>query len=88
MISLLLTFVTVFGLLSGCGSKPEPTTSTPEELVNALDISEIQKEELLYMGKLGFSLDHIKEETVSGKEMSEILDKLVEYAAPKKLEDW
>jgi len=88
MISLLLAVVMTLGLLSGCGSEPEPTTSTPEELVTALDISEIQKEELLYMAELGFPLDHIKQETISGKEMAELLDKLVEYAAPEKLEDW
>ncbi|MBE6883270.1 MAG: hypothetical protein E7487_01545 [Ruminococcaceae bacterium] len=88
MISLFLTFVMTLGLLSGCGSGTKPTASTPEELVAVLDISEIQKEELLYMSKLGFSLDRIKEETISGREMAALLDRLVEYAAPEKLEEW
>ena len=60
MISLFLTFVMALGSLSGCGSNPE-SAATPEEPVAVLDIGEMQKEELLDMSKLGFSLNHSKE---------------------------
>lgn len=60
MISLFLTFVMALGALSGCGSDPE-SAAAPEEPVAVLDIGEMQKEELLDMSKLGFSLNHSKE---------------------------
>ena len=88
IINMLLSLALTLGLLSGCSGGTEPSTATPEELVIALDISEIQKEELLYMAELGFSMENIKQETISGREMAELLDKLVEYAALEKLDEW
>lgn len=86
--SLLLSLTLVLGLFSGCGDKAKPVTSSPEESVAALDISEIGKQELLYAAELGFPVEKVQQETISGKEMAELLDKLVEYAAPDKVEEW
>lgn len=88
MMSLLLILALTLGLLSGCSGGTDPAAATPEELITTLDISEIQKEELLYMAELGFSMEDIGQTTISGKEMAKILNKLVEYAAPEKLEEW
>jgi len=86
--SLCLVLALVLSLISGCGGETAPVAATPEELITTLDISEIQKEELLYMAELGFSMEDIEQTTISGKEMAKILDKLVEYAAPEKLDKW
>lgn len=88
IINVLLSLAFALSLLSGCGGETAPVAATPEELVAALDISEIQKQELLYMAELGFPLNPIRQETISGKEIMKLLDKLVEYAAPEKLEEW
>ena len=88
IISMLLSLALTLGLLSGCSGGTEPSIATPEELVAALDISETWKQELLHAAELGFPMENVQKETISGREMAAILDKLVEYAAPEKLEEW
>lgn len=87
LISFLLSFLCLLGALTGCAGKAVPA-KTPEELVSALTLREVEKQELLAMAELGFSLDRVEQETISGKELAKILDRLVEYAAPEKLEEW
>ena len=40
------------------------------------------------MDALGLSTDKLSQSTISGVEMTELLDKLVAYAAPDKLAEW
>lgn len=41
-----------------------------------------------YVDALGLSTDKLSQSTISGVEMTELLDKLVAYAAPDKLAEW
>lgn len=41
-----------------------------------------------YVDALGLSTDKLSQSTISGVEMTELLDKLVAYAAPEKLAEW
>ncbi|MBR3867318.1 MAG: hypothetical protein IKM54_05960, partial [Butyricicoccus sp.] len=88
IISLITLCVMILGLLSGCGGGAEPVSSTPEELVAPLDISEAWKQELLHAAQLGMPMDKVHQEEISGREMMELLDWFVEYAAPETLDDW
>ena len=78
----------ILGLLSGCGGGAEPVSSTPEELVATLDISETWKQELLHAARLGMPMGKVQQEKISGAEMMELLDWFVEYAKPEALDDW
>ena len=88
IISLITLSVMILGLLSGCGGGAEPVSSTPEELVATLDISETWKQELLHAARLGMPMGKVQKEKISGAEMMELLDWFVEYAKPEALDDW
>ena len=88
IISLITLSVMILGLLSGCGGGAEPVSSTPEELVATLDISETWKQELLHAARLGMPMGKVQQEKISGAEMMELLDWFVEYAKPEALDDW
>lgn len=88
ILCLLFGTVLVLGLLTGCGA---PTAAEParsaEEVIAALDLNEAAKQELFYAVELGFSVED-PDQWISGAEMASLLDQLVAYAAPEKLEEW
>lgn len=59
-----------------------------EQRIAALDLPDSWKEELLQADALGFPMERLEQATVSGREMSLLLDHLVSYAAPDKLAQW
>ena len=78
-------------------SQELPITSQIEEtivgednskLINELDIAELWKQELFLAEQLGMPIDKVTQDTVSGKEMMELLDWFVGYAAPETLSEW
>lgn len=58
------------------------------ELINEMDIPELWKQELHCAEQLGMPMDKVQEDTVSGKDMMELLDWFVGYAAPELLSEW
>ena len=84
--SLLLSLALVLGMLAGCDSAPK--YETPEEAIAAIAPSELEEQELLYAAELGFPMDKLHQESITGAEMTALLDRLIEYAAPEKLEEW
>lgn len=100
MISLLLSVMMVVGVLSGCNSnsptkdisqnqtQETPATEETSERINELDISDLWKQELLHATQLGMPMDNVQQDSISGKEMMELLDWFVEYAAPENLNQW
>ena len=98
IISLLLSFVMVLGMLSGCGNnQPETTDPTQDTTPSQSQQTEIQPTEPsvsvlkgyeAYVDALGLSTEKLDNPTISGAEMVELLDKLVAYAAPDKLTEW
>lgn len=89
---LLLVVVMALGMLSGCGNNQvEQATSTTEnqsEIINELDIPDLWKQELHHAMELGLPMDKVQQDKVSGKEMMELLDWFVNYAAPEKSDTW
>ena len=94
---LILIVVIILGMLSGCGdnrvkkSNSTQETSTTEnqaEIINNLDIPDLWKQELSHAMQLDMPMDKVQQDKVSGKEMMELLDWFVEYAAPEALDDW
>lgn len=63
-------------------------TTPSGERIRALDLPESWKEELLLAESMGFSMEKLEQESVSGQEMSQLLDQLVRTAAPERLEAW
>ncbi len=65
-------------------------TSDNEEtsVIDTLSLDDASKIELYLAEELGFSMDKITQEEITGVEYTELLDKLISYAAPDKLEDW
>ncbi len=61
---------------------------TPEEKIDALSANELIKEELQLAVSLGFSVEKLEQESINGMEYAELLDALVGYAAPGKLDEW
>ena len=59
-----------------------------EQRIAALDLPDSWKEELLRADSMGFPMERLEQATVSGREMSLLLDHLVSYAAPDKLAQW
>lgn len=92
LLCLLLAVVMILGMLSGCGdNKVEQSTSASDnqsEIINHLDIPDLWKQELHYAMELGLPMDKIQQDNVSGKEMMELLDWFVNYAAPEKADTW
>jgi len=88
MVCLLLSVVLAMGMLTGCGAPTaaEPAQS-PEEAIAALELNEAAKQELSYAAGLGFSMENLNRQ-ISGGELANLLDRLVEYAAPEKLDEW
>lgn len=94
---LLLVVGLVLGMLSGCANnqaeqtnpmQETPATETTAEIINKLDIPDLWKQELNHAIQLGMPMDKIQQETISGKEMMELLDWFVNYAAPDKADTW
>ena len=85
-LSLLLSILLMMGILLGCASTPR--YETPEEAVAAIALTELEEQELLYAAELGFPLEKLQKERITCAEMTKLLDRLVEYAAPEKLEAW
>ena len=97
LLSLLLAVVMILGMLSGCGdNKAEQSNSTLEtsttenqsEIINNLDIPDLWKQELNHAIQLGMPMDKVQQETISGKEMMELLDWFVNYAVAEKTGSW
>ena len=98
IISLLLSFVVVLGMLSGCGNnQPETTDPTQDTTPSQSQQTETQPIETpnsvldgfeTYIDALGLSTEKLDNPTISGVEMVELLDKLVAYATPDKLTEW
>ncbi len=93
-LSLLVIATMLFGLW-GCGGtasqneqKSELTETQIKAQIDALGLDEMQTGELMTAFALGFPMDQVDQETISGKELSQLLDCLVEYAAPELLADW
>ena len=91
-LSIFLALVMILSLLSGCaepiGSLDHTETvsgSQGQTTDGESGFSEMWKD---YAQNLGFSLDKIQQQTVSGEEMADLLDELVAYAAPDKLTEW
>ncbi|MBQ5313023.1 MAG: hypothetical protein J6K30_03110, partial [Oscillospiraceae bacterium] len=94
---LLLVVMMILGLLSGCGdnkaaqsnsAQETSTTKNQSEIINNLDIPDLWKQELNHAIQLGMPMDKIQQDTISGKEMMELLDSFVNYAAAEKTDSW
>jgi len=66
---------------------PEPTP-TPEATLPLPNVKELWKQELLCAYELGMPMGKIMQETVSYREMMELLDWFVSYAAPENMNAW
>ncbi len=62
-------------------SQTQTTTAAPI-------IETVKVTELSIAKELGFPVENLESKTVSGKEYAKILDRLVEYIAPEKLQEW
>ena len=72
-------------------TQPTETLSTEpstEDLINSINIPALWKEELRYADSLGFSMTSLEQPTITGVELTELLDNFMAYAAPDKLEQW
>lgn len=94
---LLLCAALALGLATGCQKAPAqqaPSQQAPaqqesaEDLIAALGVSSLWQQELLTAAGLGLPVQKVRQETISGAEMAELLDCFVEYAAPDKLAGW
>lgn len=94
---LLLVVVMALGMLSGCDNnqleQTNPTQETPatenaSEIINNLDIPDLWKQELCHAMQLNMPLDKVQQDKISGKEMMELLDWFVNYAAADKADTW
>lgn len=100
MLGFLLSITIVSAMLSGCGNyQAEQKDTTPdktqktikvdiEKTIAALDVSEIEKKELMQAYQLGIPTDNLSKEVVSGAEMMRLLDWFVGYAAPEMTDEW
>ena len=95
-VCLMLSIVMILSVSAGC--KAEPTVE-PEQDASTTQTQQSETQTPrppvslhggfdTYVEALGLSKDKIDNGTVSGAEMAELLDKLVAYAAPDKLEEW
>ena len=75
-ISIFLTVVLICCYVTGIGENP------------AQDLPETWKQELALADEMGIRTDSLDQATVSGKEMMDMLDKLVAYAAPDRIDQW
>lgn len=102
-ICLILSLMMALSVLASCQAEAAvctdpPESSTPtqtqdrlltaEEQINGMDIPDLWKQELLHAAELGMPMDKVRQETISGAEMAELLDHFVEYADPDKLPEW
>ena len=76
-VCLVISIVLVLSVLGGYKAEATSTTDAPS-------LSGFES----YADALGLSTDELDNSTISGAEMAEILDKLVGYAAPDKLDEW
>ena len=98
IISLLLVVAMALGMLSGCGNNQLGQTNSTQsdnlatenklDIINELDISDLWKQEICHAVQLGMPMDKVKQDKVSGKEMMELLDWFVNYAAAEKIDSW
>ena len=86
-VALVLVLVSCGGSESTDNTKPGNTT-IPEEQIADLDISDFWKQELLHAAQVGMPMDKVQQDSISGKEMMELLDWFVDYAAPEKADTW
>ena len=99
-IGLLTALVLAAGMLCGCGGQspaPDASPNLPQqaasdqraaEAIDGLELPDRWKQELHHAARLGLPMDRVGQEHISGKEMMELLDWFVSYAAPEKAEDW
>ena len=97
IISIILSAVMILGMLTGCGNhqteqtnpmQETPATENVTEIINKLNIPDLWKQELHHAMELGLPMDKVQQETISGAEMAELLDWLVNYAAAEKTDSW
>jgi len=88
-ISLLLNLMLLSSLCAGCNAPvtSEPAQS-PQEPITPITFDEATEQELLYASEMGFPTENLSQPQITGQEMTTLLDRLVEYAAPEKLEEW
>ena len=94
----MLSIITVLSISSGCKTEPsetdDPSQSTTTGQTQQSETQTVSPPVTLdsgfdtYVEALGLSEDRINNSTISGSEMVQLLDKLVAYAAPDKLEEW
>ncbi len=96
-LSLFLCFVILTGLFVSCGkqksvdsniSSDEVLETQEESVIDNLPIENTSKIELHLAEDLGFPMDKIEQEAITGAEYVELLDKLIAYAMPDKLDKW
>ncbi len=59
-----------------------------EALVDALDVDEKIKPELVRASKAGLPIDYVGKNTISGTEFAVLLDRFVELVAPERIDEW
>jgi len=59
-----------------------------EELIASVNVTETERQELRHAAQLGMPMENLGKATVTGQEMTRLLDWFVGYAAPEKLEVW
>lgn len=69
-------------------TETQPTEPSAEDRINSLDLPDLWKQELLYAQALGFSMDKVENESISGRELAQMLDEFVAWADSTKLEQW
>ncbi len=81
------------GSASGTGPSPastpeESTELSPEDRIDSLSIVDSWKQELYFAAYMGLPLDKLAQETVTGEQMTELLDAWIAYEAPEMLSVW
>jgi len=69
-------------------SVSENTPLNVPQAIDGLNISDLSKQELMSSFELGMPMDRVAQETLSGEELTELLDWFVSYAAPEKIDEW
>lgn len=59
-----------------------------EELIASVNVTETERQELRHAAQLGMPMENLGKATVTGQEMTRLLDWFVDYAAPDQLPAW
>ena len=103
-VCLILSIMMVLSVLSGCSAELTDSTGPQATIDPAQDATPNQAQQPetqdtepsaspfggfeSYADALGLSTDKLDNSTISGTEMAQLLDNLVTYASPDKLEEW